>query len=1288
MGLRIALPTALLALVLSGCPGGGDVVINTTALPAGKVGVAYQASITAAGGAGRGYLWQVTGGAVPPGLTVAAEGTPSTSVSGTPSEAGTFDFTVEVSDVDGNFGRSSVRLVIEADGLPAKLAITTPSLPSGAVSVRYQAAIEATGGSGSGYSWSLREGALPGGLSLGEAGTPGTMISGTPAVAGAFPLTIAVADDAGSSATLQLVLQIDPEPPALFIQTAQLPPAQADSAYQATLTAEGGASSGYVWSIAEGALPAGLTLIAEGTPSTSIEGVPAVSGRFDLTVRVEDALGLSAVQGLVLVVEDGPLALPSEVLATAVAGVVYSATVAAAGGTGSGYRWEVSQGALPAGLTIAASGTPATILSGTPTSTGTFDFELTVTDDSGQTASEAFAIDVAPAVQIETAVLPEGRQGASYSATIDAAGGAGTGYRWSVAQGALPSGLTLGQGSPSAVISGTPSAWGHFDFIVRVEEPLGSSDDRALSIDLLPRPIAIVTATVPSGTALSPYSAVITTINGSGTSYAWTFEGALPPGVALDPTGTPPGTTVSGTPQLPGTYTATLTVTDPISGDSDARAFAFQIDAPPITIVTATLPPPIYGSPYSTALISAGGSGAGLVWSLLQGSLPPGLTFQQNGMITGYPIVEGPYDLTVQVRDSFGSVDTHPYTGAVARRLTILTRALPIADTGASYSASITAAGGTGTGYVWSITRGAPPSGLSLASAGSPATSLTGLTTAPGLYSFTVHVTDSGGAFASAALLLQVRQPQSSALIVGDLLIDNDNEVFLTGLTPGSTPTRISPAGAGTGDALTGLGSVQFSPDHTRAAFLGDFTNDGTISLYVVNLVPAVQAAFDVSGSIVAGGNVTGFVWSPNSQELLFRADKRAVGEFELFWVDMRGNFVAPAIRLSGPMIAGGGVTQGAYAFSPDAEKVVYQADQNVDGVDELFLVDVFFPVPPAPVRLNLPLVPNGDTDDAVIFLPDGDHVIYWAEEQTDTVNGLFMVDITGGSINGRTQLNRHGAIIDRAMLSPGGDRLLFVSDDDITNARELYLIDLTAPALRAFKVNPPFTDNAHDVGGARWSPDGRRIIYTADQDTEGQDELYVVDADGFLIGAPERVNAEFPQSFTSVDSDPIEGFGWSPDGTRAAFLADTTNDGAFELWLADLTVHPPAATRLSPALPAFADVQQFLFAPDSNRLVYHADQTVDGQDELFYVDLSGAIPGPPQQVNPPLPAGGDVTSTLDDLRWSRSSQTIYYRADQVVDNAFEAYGVSFTGGAPGAPFMLHGLLPTNGDVLLLDVQH
>ncbi len=149
--------------------------------------------------------------------------------------------------------------------------------------------------------------------------------------------------------------------------------------------------------------------------------------------------------------------------------------------------------------------------------------------------------------------------------------------------------------------------------------------------------------------------------------------------------------------------------------------------------------------------------------------------------------------------------------------------------------------------------------------------------------------------------------------------------------------------------------------------------------------------------------------------------------------------------------------------------------------------------------------------------------------------------------------------------------------------------------------------------------------------------------------------------------------------------LAETTRSSSGSR---NLTVHPPAATRLSPALPAFADVQQFLFAPDSNRLVYHANQTVDGQDELFYVDLSGAIPGPPQQVNPPLPAGGDVTSTLDDLRWSRSSQTIYYRADQVVDNAFEAYGVSFTGGAPGAPFMLHGLLPTNGDVLLLDVQH
>jgi Tol biopolymer transport system component len=336
---------------------------------------------------------------------------------------------------------------------------------------------------------------------------------------------------------------------------------------------------------------------------------------------------------------------------------------------------------------------------------------------------------------------------------------------------------------------------------------------------------------------------------------------------------------------------------------------------------------------------------------------------------------------------------------------------------------------------------------------------------------------------------------------------------------------------------------------------------------------------------------------------------------------------------------------------------------------------------------LNGTLVANGDADDSVLFLPDGNFVVYWAEEQTDTVNSLVLADITGGAVNSRTRLNVRGAIIDRASLSPLGDRLFFVSDDDITDARELYVVDLTAPVRRTVKVNPDFPNNTYDVASARWSPDGLRIAYAADQANGSQVELFVVDAPGLVFGSPERANPAFTLATSNVDGNPVDGYGWSADGTRIALIADATADEVFDLWVADVTLSPPVASRVSPVLPANSDVIDFLFSPSGARLVYRADQNVDARDELFYSDVSGMTPGAPQRVNSALPAGGSVVSGPSELRWSANSQTIYYRADQVTDNVFEMFGVSVATGSPGVPFMLHGVLPLNGDVNLSNVQ-
>ncbi len=76
----------------------GALTIVTTTLPNGVIGATYNATITAQNGTGP-YTWSLASGTLPSGLTLntAATGL-TTSLSGTPTAAGVFTFTVQVSD--------------------------------------------------------------------------------------------------------------------------------------------------------------------------------------------------------------------------------------------------------------------------------------------------------------------------------------------------------------------------------------------------------------------------------------------------------------------------------------------------------------------------------------------------------------------------------------------------------------------------------------------------------------------------------------------------------------------------------------------------------------------------------------------------------------------------------------------------------------------------------------------------------------------------------------------------------------------------------------------------------------------------------------------------------------------------------------------------------------------------------------------------------------------------------------------------------------------------------------
>jgi subtilisin family serine protease len=168
-------------------------IITSSALT-GVVGLPFSQRLEAKGGY-LPYSWSLAGGDLPPGLSLNSV---TGEISGTPGQTGSFDFTVQVSDLGG----STVTKPVSASILV--VAIATTSLPEGTVGAPYSEALAALGGTAP-YAWAVVAGSLPPGLTL----DPATgVISGYPTASGSFSMTLKVIDGQGANATKECAITV------------------------------------------------------------------------------------------------------------------------------------------------------------------------------------------------------------------------------------------------------------------------------------------------------------------------------------------------------------------------------------------------------------------------------------------------------------------------------------------------------------------------------------------------------------------------------------------------------------------------------------------------------------------------------------------------------------------------------------------------------------------------------------------------------------------------------------------------------------------------------------------------------------------------------------------------------------------------------------------------------------------------------------------------------------------------------------------------------------------------
>lgn len=383
-------------------------------------------------------------------------------------------------------------------------------------------------------------------------------------------------------------------------------------------------------------------------------------------------------------------------------------TLQATGGEGP-YDWEIASGSLPPGLVLTVDGT----VQGTPlTAVGSpFEFRVAVTDINQVTVTETFTITIlGPTPTITTTTLPDATEGTTYTASVQATGGVAP-LSFRLSSGSLPAGLSL---SSTGTISGTVglvSSTTTSTFVVEVEDDAGRTSTQSLSITVLAEPdVEITTISLPVGDAGVPYSVQFSSTGGVGTIQWSLIGGLLPSGITFSGTGL-----MSGITSASGDFPFTVEARDSI-GQTATVNLTLSIRATAPVITTTSLPSGQVGTSYAGTISWSGGQSPYQV--TISGGLPPGLSSNGSGLISGVPTTRGEYTFTVVVTDANNKTDQQPLTIVIdSPPLAITTSSLPAGRVNDPYSATLAGTGGE-TPYQWSMYGGSLPPGLSLSSDG------------------------------------------------------------------------------------------------------------------------------------------------------------------------------------------------------------------------------------------------------------------------------------------------------------------------------------------------------------------------------------------------------------------------------------------------------------------------------------------------------------------------------------------------------------------------------------------
>lgn len=408
------------------------------------------------------------------------------------------------------------------------------------------------------------------------------------------------------------------------------------------LSSSGGVGP-YVYNVATGVLPLGITL----SPNGYISGTPRSIGSTTFTITSTDSSADVGRREYTIGISQVNIDIQPGILPAGVAFQEYGpVTISATGGTAP-YSFQLI-GSLQNGLRFSNNS-----ISGTPTVSGNKAITIQATDINGNSGTKSYILFVE---QIEVIIspgsFPQGNFNAIYPpVTVSASGGTAP-YSFAVTWGTLPQGLSLNP--TTGIISGRPTAKGQFNLAITATDANGNQGIKQYLLPVAETSLTVDPPVLPNGLRNVAYDQ---TLIATGGTAPYTFSllagGSLPAGLTLV------GDRISGIPTTLGSSTFTIKAVD-VNEIVGERSYTVAINQAQINISPNSLIDGFVGTQYSQQLSASGGS-APYRFAILGSGLPSGITLSESGLISGTPSSAATTDFTVTVVDNNQNTSTKFY---------------------------------------------------------------------------------------------------------------------------------------------------------------------------------------------------------------------------------------------------------------------------------------------------------------------------------------------------------------------------------------------------------------------------------------------------------------------------------------------------------------------------------------------------------------------------------------------------------------------------------------------------